>query len=97
MMICNADRVREWLDDNEVTSLFADGLDDAVIGITRDLKSGAYRVVYDTHRVINVLVNDQGMEYDDAVEHLECKIVAAYVGDSTPVWLFLPNIDEEDD
>jgi len=96
-MICNADRVRQWIDENEVTALFADGLDDAVIGITRDLSTGAYRVVYDTARVVQVLVNDKGLDYDEAVEHLECNIVAAYVGDSTPVWLFLPKIDEEDD
>ncbi len=97
MMVCNADRVRAWIDENEVTTLFADGLDDAVIGLTRDLKTGAYRVVYDTHRVVQVLVNDQKMDYDDAVEHLEFNIVAAYVGESTPVWSFLPKIDEEND
>lgn len=95
MMVCIADRVRRWIDENEVTTLFADGLDDAVIGITRDISSGEYRVVYDTHRVIQVLVNDQGMDYDDAVEHLECRIVAAYVGPRTPVWSFLPEEDEE--
>jgi hypothetical protein len=94
-MIANADRVREWCDECEVETLFADGLDDAVIGITRDLRSGEYRVVYDTHRVVQILVNDQGMDYDDAVEHLEHNIVAAYVGERTPVWSFLPAIDEE--
>lgn len=95
-MIANAERVRDWCDENEVTTMFADGLDDAVIGITRDLKTGSYRVVYDTHRVVNVLVNDQGMDYDDAIEHLERKIVCAYVGESTPVWSFLPALDEEE-
>ena len=95
MMVCNADRVRAWVDENEVEVLFADGLDDAVIGLTRDMKSGTYRVVYDTHRVIQVLMNDQGLDYDDACEHLEVNIVGAYVGDGTPVWSFLPAIEEE--
>lgn len=97
MMVCNADRVRAWVDENKVEVLFADGLDDAVIGLTRDAKSGAYRVVYDTHRVIQVLMNDQGFDYDDACEHLEVNIVGAYVGDGTPVWSFLPAIEEEDE
>jgi len=95
-MIANADRVRDWVDEQGITTLFADGLDDAVIGITRDLSSGAYRVVYDTHRVVNVLMNEHGMDYDEAVEHLEFNIVSAYVGNSTPVWSLLPVADEDE-
>lgn len=94
-MIANADRVKAWADENEEQILLADGLDDAIIGITRDMKSGSYRVVYDTHRVIQVLINDHNMTYDDAVEHLEHNVVAAYVGDGTPVWSFLPAVEEE--
>jgi hypothetical protein len=67
-MIANADRVRNYCEEHEIEALFADGLDDAVIGLTRDLSSGAYRVVYDTARVVHVLINDHGMDYDEAVE-----------------------------
>jgi len=95
-MIANADRVRHWADENEEEIVFADGLDDAVIGLTRDMKTGAWRVVYDTHRVVQVLVNDKGMDHDDAVEHLEHNIVCAYVGEGTPIWSFLPIIEEDE-
>jgi hypothetical protein len=93
-MIANADRVRNYCEEHEIEALFADGLDDAVIGLTRDLSSGAYRVVYDTARVVHVLMNDHGMDYDEAVEHLEHNIVGAYMGDNTPVWSFLPEEGE---
>jgi hypothetical protein len=93
-MIANVKRVKDWIDENGERALFADGLDDAVVGLTRDIKSGEYRVVYDINRVLNLLQNDQGMSYDDAVEHLEHNIVGAHLGDLTPVWMFLPECGE---
>jgi len=96
-MIANADKVKAWADENTERLVLADGLDDAIIGITRDMKSGSYRVVYDTHRVMQVLINDHGMTYDDAVEHLEHNVVSAYVGEGTPVWSFLPVVEEEEE
>lgn len=93
-MIANAERVRQWVDEAEEKTMFADGLDDAVIGITRDLPSGAYRVVYDINRVVSVLMNDQGMEYDEAMEHIEHNISGAFLGPMTPVWSFLPAAED---
>lgn len=93
-MIANADRVRQWCEETEERTMFADGLDDAVIGITRDLPSGAYRVVYDIHRVVSILVNDQGMCYDEAMEHIEHNIAGTHLGPMTPVWSFLPAVEE---
>lgn len=93
-MIANAQRVRDWLDEHGIETMFAEGLDDAIIGLTMDHRNGVYRVVYDTARVVQILVNDQNMEYDDAMEHLEHNIVNAYVGKMTPVWSFLPSTNE---
>lgn len=92
-MIANADRVRRWIDENDEAAVFATGLDDAVIGLTRDIKTGTYRVVYDSARVVQYLMNDQNMDYDEAIEYLEHNVVGAYVGDGTPVWMFLPEGD----
>lgn len=93
-MIANADRVRQWCEEAEERTMFADGLDDAVIGITRDLPTGAYRVVYDIHRVVNILMNEQGMTHDEAVEHIEVNIAGAHLGPMTPVWSFLPMVED---
>ena len=90
MMIANGDKVRNWVRDNDEEAMFADGLDDAIIAISRDSLTGKYRVVYDVARIVQVLVNDQGMDEDKAYAHMERKIINAYVGDMTPIWAFLP-------
>ena len=90
MMIANGDKVRNWVKDNDEEALFADGLDDAIIAISRDSLTGKYRVVYDVARIVQVLVNDQGMSEDEAYENMEFNIIGGYVGDMTPIWAFLP-------
>ena len=90
MMIANGDKVRNWVKDNDEEALFADGLDDAIIAISRDSLTGKYRVVYDVARIVQVLVNDQGMNEDEAYEHMEFNIIGGYVGEMTPIWAFLP-------
>jgi hypothetical protein len=90
MMIANGDKVRNWVKDNDEEALFADGLDDAIIAISRDSLTGKYRVVYDVARIVQVLVNDQGMSEDEAYEHMEFNIIGGYVGEMTPIWAFLP-------
>ena len=90
MMIANGDKVRKWVEDNDEETMFADGLDDAIIAISRDSLTGKYRVVYDVARIVQVLINDQGMEEDDAYEYMEFNIIGAYVGEMTPIWAFLP-------
>ena len=89
-MIANGDKVRNWVKDNDEEALFADGLDDAIIAISRDSLTGKYRVVYDVARIVQVLVNDQGRSEDEAYEHMEFNIIGGYVGDMTPIWAFLP-------
>jgi hypothetical protein len=95
-LIANAQRVRDWLDEREIETIFADGLDDAIIGLTRDPGSDVYRVVYDSARVVQILVNDQNMDFDDAMDYLEHNIVGSWVGKMTPVWTFLPSVVGED-
>ena len=90
MMIANGDKVRNWVKDNDEEALFADGLDDAIIAISRDSLTGKYRVVYDVARIVQVLVNDQGMDEDEAYEHMEFNVIGGYVGEMTPIWAFLP-------
>ena len=62
--------------------LFADGLDDAIIGFEPNL----WKVVYSRNKVINGLVKD-GMSEDDAMEYADYNIFAAMVGDKTPIWV----------
>lgn len=67
----------------EEECLTADGFDDALIGCTYGANVVA---VYDLDKVIEILV-EEGMEYDDAVEHVDYNVVGSYVGEKTPIFI----------
>tara|TARA_R100001440_G_scaffold15358_1_gene26139 strand:+ start:3535 stop:3786 length:252 start_codon:yes stop_codon:yes gene_type:complete len=67
----------------EEECLTADGFDDALIGCTYGANVVA---VYDLDKVIETLV-EEGMEYDDAVEHIDYNVVGSYVGEKTPIFI----------
>jgi len=66
----------------EEALLTADGFDDAIVGIC----NSSMRIVYDVDLMLEVLV-DEGMDPDDAIEHLEYNVFYAYVGEQTPIYL----------
>ena len=63
--------------------LFADGLDDAIIGICPD----TLRVVYSRTKVIEIFIKNDLMTEEDAIEHAEYNTFNAYVGEYTPIWI----------
>jgi hypothetical protein len=64
--------------------LFADGFDDAIIGV----EENSLRVVYDVDKVIGILI-EGGMDAEEAVEFYEFNIAGAYVGERTPIFVML--------
>lgn len=64
--------------------LFADGFDDAIIGVAVGLDFP--RLVYNTGKMEKSLV-EQGMALDEAVEYLEFNTYGAYVGHDTPIYV----------
>lgn len=67
----------------------ADGFNSAIIGIDNENK----RIVYDKNKMIEILIQD-GMDYKEALEHLEHNVWACYVGEHTPIYVYPMNIDE---
>lgn len=63
--------------------LFADGLDTAIIGFEPNL----WKVVYSRNRVVDILMQRDGMGADDAIEFAEYNIFGAMVGEKTPLWV----------
>ena len=63
------------------TLLFADGFDDAIMG----LDTNSLRVVYSKQKMIECLLKD--MELDEAIEYLEFNTWGAYVGEQTPIYI----------
>jgi hypothetical protein len=64
--------------------LKADGLDEAIIGY--DDFTG--RLIYSMSKIINILIEDDGMTEEDALEHYYYNIHGGYVGEKTPIWCF---------
>lgn len=78
------DRLVESTGDNEL--LFADGFDEAVIGIAS--RGGAMDVVcYDYDKCAEILVERDGMTFDEALEYMEFNVVGSYVGERTPTFM----------
>lgn len=61
--------------------LFADGLDEAIIGID----PVSFRIVYSRSKAVAILARD--MDEEDAVEYLEHNTFNAWVGERTPIWV----------
>ena len=64
--------------------LFADGFDDAIIGIAERIGMEPV-VAYDINKIIEILARD--MPKEDAFEYFEFNILGAYMGERTPVFI----------
>jgi hypothetical protein len=73
-------------------------LDKAIIGTTLTYQAGE-RVpvfVYSGDQVVSILMERDGMEWDEAMDFIDFNIDNAYIGKDTPL-LVWPVIDEEMD
>lgn len=62
----------------------ADGFDSCLIG-----KDSNHRAVYDADAMIEVLMMRDDMDREDAEDYFWFNISGAYVGDDTPIYVFL--------
>lgn len=86
------DRAEELILMANPDALFADGFDDAILGIAE--RAGEHLVAYDIDKCIEVLVG-QGMTFEEAREYFDFNVVAAYVGEGTPIFVDLDAEYEE--
>ena len=63
--------------------LFADGFDEAIIGFSPN----DWRVVYSRERCIEILMKDDDMPEEEAIDFLEYNTFNAYIGEKTPIWV----------
>jgi len=71
--------IERYAQEDEV--LFADGLDDAIIGFEPNL----WKVVYSKQKCIEVMSRD--MSWEEAIEFLDYNTFNSYVGEKTPLWV----------
>ena len=51
-------------------------------------------ILYDTDKVLQLLVYNDGMTYDDAVEFFEFNILGSWVGDETPAFFSKASLND---
>lgn len=73
----------------------ADGFDDCILGIAEvwDGNERIHRIVYDALQMVDVLMERDGMSHEEAIEYFEFNIDGAYVGKSTPVFMFRSDLE----
>ena len=64
----------------------ADGFEEALIGDGQQFNDPD--AVYDTQKCLSILQERDGMSEDEAVEYFDYNVQGAYVGDSTPIFLY---------
>ena len=70
---------------DEESLLFADGYDDAIMGIAE--LNGTASVVYDSAKVVKILRSRDGMTRADAEEFFAYNVAGAFLGESSPIFL----------
>ena len=71
--------LENWPDEQLV---IADDFDEAVIGI--DVVGE--RIIYSVQKVIDILMERDGMDEQEAIDWYEYNMQSTYVGEHTPIW-----------
>ena len=74
------EQILEYFGDEEF--LKADGFDEAVIGV----EESSMRLIYSVTKCLEILVINEEMSLEEAIEYFDFNVRSAYVGDKTPIW-----------
>lgn len=67
-------------------AFLCDGFDDAIIGMAERINLGPV-VAYSVDKVIQILMERDKMEYEDAWDYFSFNIIGAWVGENTPIFI----------
>tara|TARA_R100001369_G_scaffold55_4_gene127 strand:+ start:1466 stop:1783 length:318 start_codon:yes stop_codon:yes gene_type:complete len=75
--------LKRILEDTDQDLLIAEGFDDAVLG----LEHNSSRLIYSVSIGLEILIDQEGMNTQDAFDHLNYNVIGKYaLGDLTPIW-----------
>jgi len=72
----------------ELTPLLLEGLNDALLGVSDVWDTSGQqtcRFIYSGDMIAQILIERDGMDFDDAMEFISVNIEQAYVGPTTPI------------
>lgn len=65
------------------TFLILDGFNEAILGV----EDNQMKIVYSSKKIISLLISNDEMSYEDAMEHFDYNIRGSYVGEKTPIFV----------
>ena len=65
----------------------ADGFDDAFVGTTISAFGRKQVALYDYDKCILILMHDNHMKEEDAIEYFDYNVIGAWVGEGTPIFI----------
>lgn len=85
------EEITAYVEAMDLTIMFADGFDEAIVGLVTRFGMESPVVLYDRAKMVAILTARDGMTEDDADECISFNVEGAWVGESTPAFL-LPTI-----
>lgn len=76
--------VQEIIDQADPEAIVWDGFDEAIIG-----HDNRGRLVYDVDLMVELLVRDDDMSEEEAMEFLDYNTLNTFVGDLTPIHIYI--------
>jgi hypothetical protein len=67
-------------------AIILDGLDGAIIGVVEEFGNSP-RILYSKEKIIDILVERDGMTSEEAIEYYDFNILGLYAGEQNPVFL----------
>jgi hypothetical protein len=67
-------------------AIILDGLDGAIIGVVEEFGNSP-RILYSKEKIIDILVERDGMTSEEAIEYYDFNILGLYAGEQNPIFL----------
>jgi hypothetical protein len=77
---------REQIAEINPDALLCDGFDDAIIGMAERINLGPV-VAYSVDKIIDIMIQRDGMTYGEAMEYFDYNILGSWMGDNTPIFI----------
>lgn len=66
--------------------MLCNGFDEAIIGMAERINL-SHIVAYDVDKMLEIMVERDGMTYEEAMEYFDYNILGAWMGEYTPVYI----------
>lgn len=76
----------EEIEEINPEALLCDGFDEAIIGMAERINLGPV-VAYDVDKMIDIMIEHDGMTYEEAIEYFDYNILGSWMGENTPIFI----------